>query len=138
MSRPSCKNCSKPSNKGLFRFLPGISIVYEVIATASKIGLPQNRLRVYEQKSPIGVVSEPKKYILWHSNISLSFVLSSNMICLTNENTVLLWCTIYFCALEPLHGSRFFKLQLLLDELCWYIHCASFFNFIINYRDSQM
>ena len=48
--------------------------------------------------------SRAEKYIVRHSNIVLSFVLSSHMISLTNKNTVMLLRRIYFCALEPLYG----------------------------------
>ena len=61
-------------------FVPA-PIVLLVIVAASKIGLPENRLRVSEYKSSME---------RFQSNILLSFALSSHMISLTNETTVLL------------------------------------------------
>ena len=61
--------------------------------------LSENRLCVFEQKSPMERSQSPKMYIVRHSNIVLSFVLSSHMNCLTNENTVLLYDVRYIFAL---------------------------------------
>ena len=44
-------------------------------------------------------------YFLRHSKIVLLFVLSSQMISLTNENTVLLWRRKCVPALKQIHGS---------------------------------
>ena len=49
-----------------------------------------------------------KNYNVCHGNIVLSFVFSSHMIILTNENAELPWRTIYFCTLEPLHWRFLF------------------------------
>ena len=69
-------------------------------------------------------------YVLRHSNIVLSFVLSSHMIILTNKNTVLLWRAIYFALLNRsimadfcssktiIRQADFLTPQILLDKQC--------------------
>ena len=60
-------------------------IVYQVIVAASKIGLSEHRLRVYEQITPRERFQSPNIYSTYSH-----FVLNSRMISLTNENKVLL------------------------------------------------
>ena len=78
--------------------------------SVKKVGLSENRLSLYEQNSTMKRFLI-QKYIVRHDNIVLSFVPSTAVrISLTNKNKVLLWRTLHFCALEPLHW-RFLFLQ---------------------------
>ena len=70
------------------------SIVSYVLVAASKIIFYENGLRVYEQKSPCSC-SRAQKIEFTSEQYCILIFLSSHMISLINENTILLWRTIY-------------------------------------------
>ena len=70
--------------------------------------MPKNRLRVYKQKISQVAVPEPKNIL---------YVIIS----LANENLVFLLRTVYFRALEPLHGRfLFIHAQVFLSEAVFF------------------
>ena len=103
-----------------------LSILYFIYGySVKKISLPENRLRVYEHNSPMKRFMSTK-YIVRQSNTVFSLVRLIMWLLRSNERIILLWCTIYFWALEPLperfmfiHAQTIFDAATILDEL-WY------------------
>ena len=105
-----------------------------------KIGLPENRLRVYEQKSPIDRFQSAKLYCTSEQYCILISKTNHVTALRTNQSTMLLWSTNIFLRSGTLHGrfllmhaqtilrqADFLTPQLLLDKL-WLssVYCIHF------------